>query len=95
MNGIDLVHKIHFRFGTNDVFEIAEILDISIIYEKWFPVTLGEFDRKKKRITVNQNAAIPFEKIIAHELGHYFAQDLEIIDEEKFCDEFAENLLNL
>jgi Zn-dependent peptidase ImmA (M78 family) len=82
-------------FGTNNVFEIAEKIDISIIYAKWFPVTLGEFDRKNRRITVNQNAKNSFEKIIAHELGHYFAKDLKIFDEERFCDEFAEKLLNL
>lgn len=98
MSGIELAHKIHFRFGTNDVFEIVERLGISITYGKWFPVTLGEFDRKNKRITVNKNAEMPFEKIIAHELGHYFL--LEIFgseslsfDEEKFCDDFAKELL--
>jgi Zn-dependent peptidase ImmA (M78 family) len=82
-------------FGTNNVFEIAEKLDISIIYAKWFPVTLGEFDRKNRRITVNQNAEKPFEKIIAHELGHYFLAEFSPQrhrDTEKICDEFAEEL---
>ena len=90
-----MAKSISSEFGTNNVFEIARRLDISITYAKWFPVTLGEFDRKNKRITVNQNAKIPFEKIVAHELGHYFAQNLKLVEEEKFCDEFAENLLNL
>lgn len=96
MNGIHLAEKIFSEFGTNDVFEIAKRLDISITYAKWFPVTLGEFDEKNKRITVNENAEIPFEKIIAHELGHYFLGEIEPQrqrDTETFCDEFAEELL--
>lgn len=92
-NGLSLANEVASRFQTNNVFEIAERLDISITYETWFPVTLGEFDRKSMRITVNKNAEIPFEKIIAHELGHYFAQNLTVIDEERFCDEFAAELL--
>jgi Zn-dependent peptidase ImmA (M78 family) len=90
--GLSLAKSVISRFGTNDVFEIARRLDISITYAKWFPITLGEFDKKNRRITVNENAKIPIEKIIAHELGHYFAQDLKLVDEEKFCDEFAEAL---
>ena len=93
MNGMNLAESVTTKFGTNNVYEIARTLDISITYAKWFPVTLGEFDKKTKRITVNENAEITFEKIIAHELGHYFAQDLNLADEEKFCDNFAEELL--
>jgi Zn-dependent peptidase ImmA (M78 family) len=97
MNGVILSKKIISKFGTNDVCEIARRLDISIAYAKWFPITLGEFDKKNKRITVNENAKIPLKKIIAHELGHYFLRenfDLGTLtfDEEKFCDEFAEAL---
>jgi Zn-dependent peptidase ImmA (M78 family) len=97
MNGEILANKIASEFGTNNVFEIAKQLDISITYANWFPVTLGEFDKKNKRITVNQNAKIPLKKIIAHEFGHYFLRenfDLGTLtfDEEKFCDEFAEAL---
>jgi Zn-dependent peptidase ImmA (M78 family) len=92
MKRINLAEFVTSEFQTSDVFEIARRLDISITYAKWFPVTLGEFDKKNRRITVNENAKIPFEKIIAHELGHYFAQDLKLVDEEKFCDEFAEAL---
>jgi Zn-dependent peptidase ImmA (M78 family) len=98
--GLTLAHDVIKRLGTNNVFEIAEKLTISIVYEKWYPVTVGEFDRKNRRITVNENAGIPFEKIIAHELGHYFLgkigpqsrRDAEF-DEEKLCDEFAVELL--
>lgn len=92
-DGLSLANDVADRFQTKDVFEIAERLGISITYAKWFPVTIGEFDKKNRRITVNENANILFEKIIAHELGHYFAQDLKLIDEEKFCDNFADELL--
>jgi Zn-dependent peptidase ImmA (M78 family) len=98
MNGLNLAQKIYSEFGTNDVFEIARKLSISIVYEKWFPVTLGEFDKKNRRITVNQNAEIPFEKIIAHELGHYFLEEKSPQrhgETEKICDNFAEELLRL
>ena len=92
-NGLSLAIEVVSKFQTNHIFEIAQKVNVSIIYEKWFPVTFGEFDRQKRRITVNENAEIPLEKIIAHELGHYFLQDLKVLDEEKFCDEFAEELL--
>ena len=83
------------KFNTRDVFEIAEKAGVRVVYESWFPVTIGEFDRKNKRICVNLNANVPVEKIIAHELGHLFAQDLNLkkSEEEKFCDDFAKSLL--
>jgi hypothetical protein len=96
MKGRNLAELVTSEFQTSDVFEIARRLDISITYVKWFPVTLGEFDAKSKRITVNENAEIPFEKIIAHELGHYFLQEFlpqRHGDTEKFCDDFADELL--
>jgi Zn-dependent peptidase ImmA (M78 family) len=95
-DGLTLASKITNAFQTNNVFEIATRLEISIVYAKWFPVTLGEFDRKNRRITVNKNARIPFEKIIAHELGHYFLEEISPQrhgDAEKICDDFAEELL--
>lgn len=95
MEGIKLAGKIISKFQTGDVFEIARKLNISIVYEKWFPVTLGEFDKKNRRITVNENAQISFEKIIAHELGHYFLEEIapqRHRDAEKICDDFAEEL---
>jgi Zn-dependent peptidase ImmA (M78 family) len=92
MTGTNLARSIVTKFQTSDVFEIAARLDISIIYSLWFPVTLGEFDKKNRRITVNENAKIPREKIVAHELGHYFAQNLKLSDEENFCDDFADEL---
>lgn len=96
MEGVELAKTISSKFGTTDVFEIARRSDISITYAKWFPVTLGELDKKNRRITVNENARIPFEKIIAHELGHYFLEEFEPRrrgNAETICDEFAHELL--
>jgi Zn-dependent peptidase ImmA (M78 family) len=94
-DGLSLAKEIYIEFRTSNVFEIARRLGISITYAKWFPVTLGEFDKKHRRITVNENAQIPFEKIIAHELGHYFLEEFEAQkneNTEKICDEFADKL---
>lgn len=93
MQADELAEKVAAQFQTRNVCEIAEKLGLKIVYEKWFPVTLGEFDWKKNQITVNENADIEYRKIIAHELGHYFLKKLELKvtgDEEVFCDEFAD-----
>ncbi len=94
-NGEQLTRVVIEKFNTRDVFEIVEKVGLSLIYKKWFPVTIGEFDWKNKTISVNLNASVPVEKIIAHELGHFFARDLNLekAEEEKFCDDFAESLL--
>jgi hypothetical protein len=92
-----LAEKVFERFQTRDVLRLAEISRLKILYERWFPVTLGEFDWRTKTIRVNENAGIETKKIIAHELGHYFLREFNIkgiTDEEKFCDGFAESLVN-
>jgi Zn-dependent peptidase ImmA (M78 family) len=91
----ELAKRIFAEFRTDDVFEIAKKNSVEIFYEKWFPVTIGEFDRKNKTISVNLNASVAVEKIIAHELGHFFAQSLNLnkTEEEIFCDDFAKALL--
>ena len=87
---------------TRDVFLIAEKAGVSIIYESWHPATIGEYDRKTKTIRVNRNAPGKAEdaenmreKIIAHELGHFYAIDLKMDkkEEETFARSFAEKLL--
>ena len=95
MNAETAAQKVIDKFGTDNVFEIAEKADVEVVYEKWFPTTIGEFDRKNKTICVNLNAQEKVEKIIAHELGHFFAQDLNLgkADEEKFCNDFAKSLM--
>lgn len=94
----DLAEKVCERFESDDILEIARQAGIKIIFRKWFPVTVGEFDWKTKTICVNENAEIEKEKIIAHELGHYFLRKCELKDfltnEEIFCDEFAAKLLS-
>lgn len=92
----ELAEQVLRRFQTSDVFKIAEIINLKIVYQKWFPVTSGEFDWRTKTIIVNENANIPYENIIAHELGHYFLREFgveNVADEEKFCDEFASEIL--
>ena len=90
----DFARRIVTHFGTDDVFLIAEKAGVKIVYERWFPVTIGEYDRKNKLICVNTNAKETRENIIAHELGHFFAFELNLdeAEEESFCHEFARNL---
>ena len=92
----ELAERVFRHFQTSDVFEIAEKVGVKTVYQKWFPMTLGEFDWRTKTIVVNKNAPISFEKIVAHELGHYFLREFgieNIADEEKFCNEFADAIL--
>lgn len=90
------------KTGSRDVFLIAEKAGAAIIYESWHPATIGEFERKTKTIRVNRNALEKAEnaeairkKIVAHELGHFFAADLKLgkKEEEQFARLFAEELL--
>ena len=91
----ETARRVVTQFDTRDVFEIAEKSGVKIFYERWFPVTFGEFDRKNKTVCVNLNASETVEKIVAHELGHFFAQGLNLNkkEEESFCDDFAKVLL--
>lgn len=91
-------------YRTRDVFLIAEKVGVSIIYESWHPVTFGEFEKNTKTIRVNGNALASAanaedleRKIVAHELGHFFAVDLKLgrKEEEKFARAFAEIFLRL
>ena len=70
--GEKLAKSIIEQFGSQNVSQLCQIAQISIRYEKWNPVTLGEFDRKTNTICVNLCAKINQKQIIAHELGHYF-----------------------
>ena len=101
MKAIEVAQKILEKFGTNDVFEIALKSNISIVYEDWYPTTIGEFDKQTNTICVNNRAlkesknAIELEKIIiAHELGHFFAAEFDLgnLSEEQFAREFAKEL---
>lgn len=90
------------RFGTSDVFAVAELAGLKIVYESWHPATLGEFDGKSKTIRVNRRALdndknpLPLARlIVAHELGHFFAAefDFDKKEEESFAADFAEKLV--
>ena len=84
--------------GTPDVFEIARSNGVTIVYGSWHPITIGEFERCTKTIRVNTRALVGTEhegkqeiKIIAHELGHFFATSMEMNSEseEAFAHAFA------
>ena len=101
MEVAQIVKNLIERFGTNDVFEIVLKSNVKIVYDDWYPTTIGEFDKKTNTICINNRAvkesknAIELEKIIiAHELGHFFAAefDLENLSEEQFAREFAKEL---
>lgn len=70
--GNELAQTISEQFGTKNIEELCQIANITVRYEKWNPVTLGEFDRKHNTICINLNAQIPPADILAHEVGHYF-----------------------
>ncbi len=90
----NFVDKIVCEFGADDVLTIAEKADVSVVYQRWFPVTIGEFDRKTRTICVNLNTTEKIEKVIAHELGHFFAAEFNFDkkEEESFARQFAECL---
>ena len=97
MNGTELALKIIEKYGTTDVFSIANQAKIKVIYEKWQPVTYGEFHKKDFSIHINLDAPIEKERILAHELGHFFI-DLYGLErtrkeEEMMAEDFANALL--
>ncbi|MGI8468385.1 MAG: hypothetical protein ACR2N3_08030 [Pyrinomonadaceae bacterium] len=89
------------KFATRDVFVIAEKSNVRIVHESWHPVTIGEFDRKSRTICINrralENNKFDERKIIAHELGHFFAAELNLDrkTEEIFACEFVVELIKL
>lgn len=96
-----MVDEIAGEYGTRDVFLIAEKACVPIIYESWHPFAFGEFERKTRTIFVNRNALAKAEnaadlerRIVAHELGHFFATNLKMgkKQEEKFARVFAKIL---
>src|SRR6476661_8132725 len=85
------------ELGSRNVFEIARQNGVSIEYGSWHPITFGEFERGTNTIRVNRRAAgIELQtKIIAHELGHFFAPKVNVNreNEEAFAHRFAAALL--
>ena len=104
MNGKQAAQKAREKYGTHDPFIIAEKAGVRVVYESWYPTTIGEFEKDSKTIRVNRRAlennknAADLERIItAHELGHFFALDLKLDgkEEEIFAGEFAAELLKM
>ena len=90
-----MIAELIAEYGTRDAREIANCAGVPIVYERWHPTTLGEFERKTATIRVNLNAeGADLNTIIAHELGHYFAAGLNLtkVEDEKFARDFAEFL---
>ncbi len=94
---VRLAGRIIKIFQTRDIYEITRKAGVKIIFQNWHPATAGEFNHQTRTIYVNGNAGLPVEKVLAHELCHYFMREFEVdagvVDEECFCDEFAEALL--
>ena len=101
MKAIETARDVIEKFGTGDVFVIAEKSGVKIVYENWHPVTIGEYDKARKTIFVNRRALtdkrFSEHKIVAHELGHFFAAEfnLDRRTEESFAAVFADELLKL
>jgi Zn-dependent peptidase ImmA (M78 family) len=96
MNGIDLAQKVIAQYGTTNIFEWAAKANVVICYERWYPISYGEFDKKSKKIYINLNAPIPIEAILLHELGHFFIHQAGIqtsrLTEEKIVQAFVETV---
>lgn len=96
MTATETAKKIIEKFGTRDVFALARAVDVKIVYADWHPVTVGEYDKHAQEIRVNRRAVasgnFSEKEIVAHELGHHFADPEFCFDrrtEEIFASEFA------
>lgn len=99
MTGQVLASKIIEEYDKLLPSDLAKQAGCPIVFEKWHPVTYGEFDKKKRTIYINLSAPIPFEEIIAHELGHFFIQKygyvMSRLAEEKMAKDFAETIIRI
>ena len=84
--GTKLARRVVETYGTRDVFEVATGAGVSIFYQRWLLITIGECEPRRATIRVNTAAlehapelTQPLSSqalariIIAHELGHFFA----------------------
>ena len=84
--GTKLARRVVETYGTRDVFEVATGAGVSIFYQRWPLITIGECEPRRATIRVNTAAlehapelTQPLSSqalariIIAHELGHFFA----------------------
>ncbi|MCU0341553.1 MAG: hypothetical protein MUE30_16880 [Spirosomaceae bacterium] len=97
MNGATLAQVITAQYGTTDPEALAQRAGVQVHYARWFPATYGEFCAKTRTITLNQNAPVSLGAVLAHELGHYFAQEAGYEGntdvQEEIAKSFAEVLL--
>jgi Zn-dependent peptidase ImmA (M78 family) len=99
MKGSELAQKVIQHYGTANVFELVQSTGVTVLYAHWHPTTMGEFHKKTKTIYVNLEAPIEKERIIAHELGHYFIDHFGLKmskgDEEKIVINFVKTVQEL
>ena len=99
MTASETIFRIIEKYQTADVFEIAERAGVKIIYDSWHTVTTGEFSAAENLISVNlralENTTLSKRAVVAHELGHYFAQGFAFnhSEEESFACQFAAELI--
>lgn len=98
MTGKLLAEKIIQEYGNIRPTDLAQKAGCTLVFERWYPATYGEFHVKTQQIVINLNAPIPLEEVIAHELGHFFIQkyglSMSRAAEETLVNEFAITLLS-
>ena len=97
-NGQELAQVVVDQYGTTDPFLLTKLAGIKVDYARWHPVSWGEYDSHSRGICLNLNAPIPLEQVLAHELGHYFVQQLlgksNKKEEELLASDFATGLFS-
>lgn len=90
VRGRALAARVIARYGTADVFEIAERANVRVVYERWPLVTVGESEPRLNVVRINLAALDQADEandadfsrtmltsvILAHELGHLFNERL-------------------
>lgn len=94
---VRVVNDLVAGLPDGSVFNVAAELGLAVRFAKWYPVTAGEISHGQNEIMVNENADVPFERIVAHEICHFIVRQKQIttVDEEAFCDRLAERLIAL
>ncbi len=86
-----------------DVYELAARWGVAIEYGRWPLVTVGEYDARAAKITVNEAALevapdkeLAARAIIAHELGHVAARRFGVVckNQEVWAHDFAAQILD-
>lgn len=94
MNNAEFARSIATQYQTQNPRLLAQRAGVSVSYGYWEPVTYGEFDRRRRTITINLLAPVSPTKILAHELGHFFAEQafpgMERVQHEAVAKAFEE-----